>query len=110
MTNKPKRIQRKRTPGWKTPPNTVYVGRPTKWGNPYEVGKCYHDQDTGETWEHISQNTAVEFYKEAILNKYPSAKITVEDIVRELKGKDLACWCKEGEVCHADFLLEIANG
>ena len=41
MTNKPKRIQRKRTPGWKMPPNTVYVGRPTKWGNPYEVGKCY---------------------------------------------------------------------
>ena len=32
-----KRIQRKRTKGWKMPANTVYVGRPTKWGNPYIV-------------------------------------------------------------------------
>jgi hypothetical protein len=32
----PKRIQRKRTPGWKMPPNTIYVGRPTKWGNPFD--------------------------------------------------------------------------
>jgi hypothetical protein len=32
----PQRIQRKRTPGWKMPTNTVYVGRPTKWGNPFD--------------------------------------------------------------------------
>lgn len=31
----PERIQRKRTPGWKMPPGAVYVGRPTKWGNPF---------------------------------------------------------------------------
>lgn len=34
---KPKRIQRKRTRGWTTPPNTVYVGRPTIFGNPFVV-------------------------------------------------------------------------
>lgn len=34
----PRRIQRKRTKGWKMPENTVYVGRPTKWGNPWRVG------------------------------------------------------------------------
>jgi len=33
----PKRIQRKRTRGWKMPKNTVYVGRPTKWGNPFKL-------------------------------------------------------------------------
>ena len=33
----PKRIQRKRTAGWRMPENTVYVGRPTRWGNPYPV-------------------------------------------------------------------------
>ncbi len=32
----PKRIQRKRSKGWRMPPNTVYVGRPTKWGNPWK--------------------------------------------------------------------------
>jgi hypothetical protein len=31
------------------------------------------------------------------------------DIVKELRGKNLACWCKLGEPCHADVLLEIAN-
>ena len=34
----PIRIQRKRTKGWRMPPNTVYVGRPTIWGNPFPVG------------------------------------------------------------------------
>jgi hypothetical protein len=31
------------------------------------------------------------------------------DIMRELRGKNLACWCKPGEPCHADVLLELAN-
>lgn len=33
-----KRIQRKRTKGWRMPENTVYIGRGSKWGNPYKVG------------------------------------------------------------------------
>jgi hypothetical protein len=36
---KPIRIQRKRTKGWKMPENTVYVGRGSKWGNPFSIGK-----------------------------------------------------------------------
>lgn len=35
--------------------------------------------------------------------------VTVEDVRRELAGKDLACWCKPGHPCHADVLLEVAN-
>ena len=35
----PERVQRKRTKGWKMPPNTVYVGRGSKWGNPFIVGQ-----------------------------------------------------------------------
>ena len=35
----PERLQRQRTKGWRMPPDTVYVGRPTKWGNPYSVGR-----------------------------------------------------------------------
>lgn len=27
----------------------------------------------------------------------------------ELRGKNLACWCRMGESCHADVLLEMAN-
>lgn len=45
---------------------------------------------------------------------WPSAqgrflKVTVDDIRTELAGRDLACWCKPGDPCHADVLLEVAN-
>src|SRR3972149_2913182 len=40
----PRRIQRKRTKGWRMPANTVYVGRPTKWGNPYNSQKMGIEQ------------------------------------------------------------------
>jgi hypothetical protein len=33
----------------------------------------------------------------------------VEAARRELAGKDLACWCKPGALCHADIWLEVAN-
>jgi hypothetical protein len=38
---KPKRIQRKRTKGWRMPQNATYVGRPTRWGNPFSIGDFY---------------------------------------------------------------------
>lgn len=34
---------------------------------------------------------------------------TVEEIRRNLAGRDLVCWCPSGEPCHADTLLELAN-
>ena len=34
---------------------------------------------------------------------------SVNDIVHELKGKDLICWCKPGDLCHADILMALAN-
>ncbi len=33
----PRRIQRKRTKGWRMPEGAVYVGRPTVWGNPFAL-------------------------------------------------------------------------
>lgn len=93
------------------PPNAVYVGRPTKWGNPFKVGlipcscrsagECQHNSLNCETPEE-----AVEQYRS--MAKRMSAR-RVEEIRRELRGKDLACWCPLGSVCHADVLLEIAN-
>jgi hypothetical protein len=72
------------------PPNTVYVGRPTKWGNPYPVGNFTREQ-------------AYNLYKTF------AEKHNLKEDAQELKGKDLACWCKVGELCHADVLLELAN-
>jgi len=83
----PKRIQRKRAKGWRMPDGAKYVGRPTKWANPWRV------TDT------ITADQAVEHYK-AQLRHEPS------DFFAPLLGKDLACWCAIGQPCHADALLE----
>lgn len=88
----PKRVQRKRVKGWKMPENTVYVGRPTKWGNPFRIG-----------FEASSRGTAIEFYEEWLqeqLEKDPH-------FLDSLKGKDLACWCPLDKDCHADILLKF---
>ena len=88
---KPKRIQRKRTKGWQMPPNCVYVGRPTKWGNPF----------TGKD--------AVEKYRDWLLSWINSGDAGFLIDLNKLRGKDLACWCKLSDKCQADILLEIAN-
>lgn len=98
-----KRIQRKRTKGWKMPPNTVYVGRPTKWGNPFRVrGKCFIPA--------IQQTAAqaVKRFRESI-HPVPLQLGFAQGDISELRGKDLACWCPLDQPCHADVLLEIAN-
>jgi hypothetical protein len=93
----PRRIQRKRAKGWKMPPNTIYVGRPTKWGNPWQVGDVIDGQV-------VTPEVAVEWYRMVVLTPENSKRAA------ELRGKDLACWCPLDQPCHADVLLEIANG
>jgi hypothetical protein len=68
------------------PPNTIYVGRPSKWGNPYSG---------------YPRSDGVRFFRiKAILDKLD---------VSDLRGKNLACWCSLDDECHADVLLELAN-
>ena len=87
---KPKRIQRQRTRGWRLPPNTVYVGHPSKWGNPYDSSNKGFDCEDYRWWLAAAENRG-------------DLKIS------ELRGKDLACWCPFSQFCHADVLLELAN-
>jgi len=107
------RIQRKRSKGWRMPPNTIYVGRPTKWGNPYIKGRSYDDSDEDggnfEVFDNISEKTAVRFYLEAIQGSFPCLPFKLDDVRRELAGKNLACWCPLDQPCHADVLLRLAN-
>lgn len=93
------------------PEGAVYVGRPTKWGNPYKVGESYADTIDGEEWywNEISPEQALEFFREAIEGAYPSLKFSADDIRNELSGKDLVCWCRIDQPCHADILLRLAN-
>ena len=94
--NKPKRIQRKRTKGWRMPPNTINVTRPSKYGNPFVVGR---DGTAAECKEK---------YRILIETNIWSTPNRL-DIQKDLRGKNLACWCRMDMPCHADVLLEIAN-
>lgn len=84
-----------------SPANAVYVGRPSKWGNPHTIGHCKLCNDF-----HV-RGAAVIAYLQDIQGDY-IAGVTQADIKKELKGKDLICFCAP-KPCHADVLLEIAN-
>lgn len=96
--NKPIRVQRKRIKGWKMPVNTVYVGRPTLFGNPFKLGQLFDSRYP------VSREQAVFFYKDWLFRKG-----FVDSVKSHLKGKDLCCWCPLDAICHADILLEVAN-
>jgi Domain of unknown function (DUF4326) len=93
----PSRIQRRRLRGWRQPINAIYVGRPTKWGNPYKFG----------VGDHAAEEAAALYRRDLIAGSLP---FTIDDVRRELKGRDLVCWCKPGAPCHADVLLAEATG
>lgn len=90
---KPKRIQLSRKKGWRMPPNTVKVTRPGPWGNPFKV-------QPGET-NYFVVSCFRDYVRE---NPEFAARIR-----KELRGKNLACFCPLDRDCHADVLLEIAN-
>ena len=95
------------------PADTVYVGRPTRWGNPFIVDSergqhaPYNDfrknVDLWKNWPVKDRATAAKAYREMV-----GIRLSYLD-VRELRGKNLACWCPLDQPCHADVLLEIAN-
>ena len=90
----PHRFQQKRTKGWKMPPNGVYVGRPTKWGNPFKIdAKTPRKQSIAGFERHLAKMDASER----------------KEFLAPLRGKDLGCWCPLDLPCHADILLKWAN-
>ncbi len=123
----PIRIQRKRTKGWKMPPNTKSVTRPGPFGNPFKIGGWFMVGDPNPratirmSWcqaysAEIAARTpgkftliedaamAVDFFKRLCARGYYSpAKLAT------IRGFNLACYCPAGSPCHADILLEIAN-
>lgn len=119
----PKRIQRKRTKGWKMPPNTVYVGRPSRWGNPFVIQEPITQEKCIRVYRAwIGGATFTEKSIEKIIGagvKCPNQPLAIfqwslmRGMLRmrlhELRGKNLCCWCPLDQPCHADVLLEIAN-
>lgn len=83
---------------FKKEPYDVYIGRPSKWGNPFT-----HIDDKHTLAEFIvgSRQEAITKYREWILN---NPKLLND--LHELKGKILGCWCKP-QSCHGDVLIEL---
>lgn len=69
----------------------VYIGRPSKWGNPFKIGDEY------------TREEAIQKHAEWIMTQDE----LLEDL-HELRGKVLGCYCKP-EICHGDILLKLAN-
>jgi hypothetical protein len=89
----PRRFQRSRRKGARLPQDAVVVTRPTKWGNPHPLS--------------LGRAEAVRRYRDDLIAG--QLTISVEDVRRELRGRDLACYCPLDEPCHADVLLTLAN-
>ncbi len=84
------RVLNKRTD--KIPPDAVLIDRSTKWGNPFKIGPDG------------SRDEVVRKYKFWLL----SQPELVEEVKRELAGKNLVCWCVP-KYCHGIVLFRIAN-
>jgi hypothetical protein len=113
----PQRIQLQRTKGWRMPANTVKVDRSTRWGNPFTITLAI---EVGFATAETAPQFVVECFRDWIgpprsgrdwwcgPESGRRRRIFIEDI-GQLRGKNLACWCKPGAPCHADVLLELAN-
>jgi len=100
-------------------PDAVIVDRRGKWGNPWTATSEAIWQDDGQgTLRMIPapQASLVRIFREHLMGalaRFAGSDLglpfTAEDVRRELRGKDLACWCPLDEPCHADVLLQVAN-
>ena len=77
------------------------------WGNPFVIGTAYPEEGHSKP---ITAAQAVALYRDWLTGKTIGARLTRGRAMRELRGKDLACSCPLDQPCHADVLLEIANG
>lgn len=89
------RIQRKNffDYSWKSNPNAVYVGRPSKWGNPFKVSEYGLEQCLKLYRNWLTQK----------LNENPN-------FLEPLRGKDLVCFCPLDKPCHIDIIIEFLEG
>jgi hypothetical protein len=104
----PTRIQRKRSKGWRMPEGAVYIGRGSQWGNPYVIGR---DGTAKECIEKYARDWLPYTHQPPhnSTTDFLISQCNLEGIIHSLRGKTLACWCKETEPCHGDWLLKIAN-
>jgi hypothetical protein len=106
---KPIRIQLRRKKGWRLPANTIVVTRATKFGNPFIVGKHGTQAECVESFRLLTRGI---YSFGPGPDNFKEQKAFLEHMKKNLpnlRGKNLACFCKEGTPCHGTVLLEIAS-
>jgi hypothetical protein len=126
--NGPRRLQRKRTKGFKLPEGTVVCTRPGVLGNPFvgpDAVKAYRAMLDGTLWSETCDGicsgemddypcghdlyfvgtTRLKLYA---IEAYDRDKILAR--IAEVRGMNLACYCGPNDPCHVDMILEFANG
>lgn len=78
----------------------MYIGRPSKWGNPFS-----HKAGTRADFIVESREAAIAAYRDWITTG--DGRYLLQDL-HELKGKTLGCWCKPCS-CHGDVLAELVS-
>lgn len=132
-----KRIQRKRAKGWRMPEGAVYVGRPSRWGNPFGVVSAPSMVEGGIRYPAVHRLAELNHPSRTSVNESKSWIVSrekgdilgaafrmfelhtgpmgsyewddAEGMLAPLRGRDLACWCPLDQSCHADVLLELAR-
>lgn len=99
------RPRKKGEPG--IPSGSKYVGRPTAWGNIWRVGS--NEITHGMTINIPNRRVAVMMYYAQIKELAESNPEGFKQMIAPLVGKDICCWCRLDEICHADILLFFAN-
>ncbi len=93
----PERVQVRRVKGWRLPAGCVYVGRPTRFGNPFRA-----EAQPGGREEAVRRF-------EDWLHESAEGRELLASARAELRGKPLACWCPLTAPCHADVWLRLVN-
>lgn len=109
-TRIPQRIQRRRVKGWRMPAGAVFVGRPSRWGNPWRAGDegpRVPGTPYARSLYYLDTMLAVGAFERLTV---PEQLAVVPDWLEPLRGKDLVCWCRLDQPCHADVLLKLASG
>ena len=133
----PQRVQRRRVKGQVgIPAGARYVGRPSRWGNPFRI---YHGHSiigppwwlARESWHHLpaevciagyitssrmmTADDAIEPFRDLLRVRRRDEPERLREWLAPLVGLDLACWCPlvdaDGRpaACHADILIAAAN-
>ena len=118
-----KRIQLRRTKGWRKPAGGIVVSRPSRFGNPYAVRTVDGQWGVFLSPPPLPWKPSDPWPVRKALDVWPTKRLAVESSVRwyrkylamypelanELRGHDLGCWCAASQPCHASVLLELAN-